>query len=283
MVRAVGGRAGRKQWSRPGATARMSRAWPAAASQFGLPGDSPPPPVRMITERLSPSLTTTLWADRHHLYRGNRQLMDRALARHGHRDARVAESGKSACTVRAAVVGNGRWSKWRHAVGGDRPGSGWPPPPRTRRWAGRYVPARIRWKARRSCAAGSSHTGAGRACSCDRVGCPDPGAHPISPAWQNQATVDTAVITRWWRDWPDANVLLVTGRVFDVLEVPAAAGRIAVDTFAQLSRARPARSRRAARTGTCSSWPPGARLPTRTNGGPATWTACQAVSRTRLA
>ena len=76
--------------------------------------------------------------------------------------------------------------------------------------------------------------GAGRACSCDRVGCPDPGAHPISPAWQNQATVDTAVIARWWRDWPDANVLLVTGRVFDVLDVPAAAGRIAVDAFAHL-------------------------------------------------
>ncbi len=82
---------------------------------------------------------------------------------------------------------------------------------------------------------GQQPHGAGRACSCDRVGCPDPGAHPISPAWQNQATVDTAVITRWWRDWPDANVLLVTGRVFDVLEVPAAAGRIAVDTFTQLS------------------------------------------------
>ena len=75
--------------------------------------------------------------------------------------------------------------------------------------------------------------GTGRACSCDRVGCPDPGAHPISPAWQIQATVDTAVITRWWRDRPDANVLLVTGRVFDVLDVPATAGRMALDAFAQ--------------------------------------------------
>ncbi|MGH3124598.1 MAG: bifunctional DNA primase/polymerase, partial [Streptosporangiaceae bacterium] len=24
---------------------------------------------------------------------------------------------------------------------------------------------------------------AGRACSCDRVGCPAPAAHPMSPAW----------------------------------------------------------------------------------------------------
>src|SRR5580692_2166600 len=38
----------------------------------------------------------------------------------------------------------------------------------------------------------------GRACSCDRVGCPAPGAHPVSPAWQTQATVDTNVIGSWW-------------------------------------------------------------------------------------
>jgi hypothetical protein len=66
------------------------------------------------------------------------------------------------------------------------------------------------------------------ACSCDRVGCPAPGAHPVSPAWQLQATVDAATITHWWQSWPDANVLLVTGRVFDVLDLPAEAGRIAL-------------------------------------------------------
>jgi hypothetical protein len=68
----------------------------------------------------------------------------------------------------------------------------------------------------------------GRACSCDRVGCPAPGAHPLSPAWQIQATVDTAVIRRWWLAKPEANVILVTGRVFDVLDVPAAAGTAAL-------------------------------------------------------
>src|SRR6185437_13620442 len=40
----------------------------------------------------------------------------------------------------------------------------------------------------------------GRACSCDRIGCPAPGAH----------------------------IILVTGRVFDVLDVPAAAGSAAL-------------------------------------------------------
>src|SRR6201981_950283 len=68
----------------------------------------------------------------------------------------------------------------------------------------------------------------GRACSCDRVGCPAPGVHPVSPAWQMQATVDLSVIQDWWETRPEANVILVTGRVFDVLDVPAAAGPAAL-------------------------------------------------------
>jgi bifunctional DNA primase/polymerase-like protein len=68
----------------------------------------------------------------------------------------------------------------------------------------------------------------GRACSCDRVGCPAPGAHPVSPAWQMQATVDLNVIQSWWETRPEANVILVTGRVFDVLDVPVAAGSSAL-------------------------------------------------------
>jgi hypothetical protein len=68
----------------------------------------------------------------------------------------------------------------------------------------------------------------GRACSCDRVGCPAPGAHPVSPTWQMQATVDSAEIGQWWETRPEANVILVTGRVFDVLDVPAIAGATAL-------------------------------------------------------
>ncbi len=74
----------------------------------------------------------------------------------------------------------------------------------------------------------------GRACSCDRVGCPAPGAHPMSPAWQMQATVDIDVIRGWWETRPEANIMLVTGRVFDVLDVPAVAG---ADALARMSRA----------------------------------------------
>jgi len=69
----------------------------------------------------------------------------------------------------------------------------------------------------------------GRGCSCDRVGCPAPGAHPVSPAWQMQATVDLNVVQGWWETRPEANVILATGRVFDVLDVPAAAGSAALE------------------------------------------------------
>ena len=41
------------------------------------------------------------------------------------------------------------------------------------------------------CVAGAHPPADGdRACSCDRVGCPDPGAHPVSAAWARQATTD---------------------------------------------------------------------------------------------
>lgn len=69
---------------------------------------------------------------------------------------------------------------------------------------------------------------AGRACSCDRVGCPAPGAHPLSLAWKMQASADPAVVGQWWTERPEATILLVTGRSFDVLDIPAEAGLRAI-------------------------------------------------------
>jgi hypothetical protein len=68
----------------------------------------------------------------------------------------------------------------------------------------------------------------GRACSCDRIGCPAPGAHPVSAAWQMQASADPTDVSRLWAATPEANVILVTGRVFDVLDIPVAAGLAAL-------------------------------------------------------
>jgi Bifunctional DNA primase/polymerase, N-terminal len=75
--------------------------------------------------------------------------------------------------------------------------------------------------------------GAGRACSCDRVGCPAPGAHPLSPAWQLEASADPAVVAQWWTAAPRSSVLLVSGRIFDVLDVPASAGLTALTRLGQ--------------------------------------------------
>ncbi len=77
--------------------------------------------------------------------------------------------------------------------------------------------------------------GSARACSCDRIGCPAPGAHPLSLAWKLQASTDLAVVGHWWHERPQANILLVTGRSFDVLDVPVAAGLLALH---QLERAK---------------------------------------------
>jgi hypothetical protein len=47
-----------------------------------------------------------------------------------------------------------------------------------------------------------------------------------------QATVDSATIEEWWETRPEANVILVTGRVFDVLDVPAVVGASALARMA---------------------------------------------------
>ncbi|NKY96237.1 bifunctional DNA primase/polymerase [Nocardiopsis alborubida] len=70
--------------------------------------------------------------------------------------------------------------------------------------------------------------GQDRACSCDRMGCPDPAAHPVTMAWGVEASTDTATIRRWWTATPDANIILPTGRVFDVFDVPREAGVMAL-------------------------------------------------------
>ncbi len=75
--------------------------------------------------------------------------------------------------------------------------------------------------------------GTGRACSCDRVGCPAPAAHPMSPTWQMFASCDAGKIAQRWGDHPEANIILPTGRVFDVLDVPVAAGTTALGLMKQ--------------------------------------------------
>jgi hypothetical protein len=49
-------------------------------------------------------------------------------------------------------------------------------------------------------------------CTCGaRDRCPHPGKHPWSEGWQTHATADAAQIRRWWKNYPDMNLGVVTG------------------------------------------------------------------------
>ncbi|MYS24644.1 Bifunctional DNA primase/polymerase, N-terminal [Streptomyces sp. DvalAA-14] len=69
----------------------------------------------------------------------------------------------------------------------------------------------------------------GYGCSCDRIGCPIPGLHPVSLAWQTQASTEPEKVGQWLRTQPLANFITATGIRHDVLDVPAEAGRLALD------------------------------------------------------
>lgn len=83
--------------------------------------------------------------------------------------------------------------------------------------------AKLGWPVVRGAAPGQD-----RACTCDRMGCPDPAAHPVTMAWGVEASTDPDRIRTWWTATPDANVILPTGRVFDVFDVPREAGVMAL-------------------------------------------------------
>src|SRR5450759_4710376 len=56
------------------------------------------------------------------------------------------------------------------------------------------------------------YTARNRRCSCHNGdACPSPGKHPLTPHGLKDASSDRAVIKRWWRDNPDANIGVVVG------------------------------------------------------------------------
>jgi hypothetical protein len=59
---------------------------------------------------------------------------------------------------------------------------------------------------------------------CGQPGCLAVSCHPAVPRWEAAAGCDPGTIRAWWRERHHA-VLLATGRMVDVLEVPAELGR----------------------------------------------------------
>ena len=68
------------------------------------------------------------------------------------------------------------------------------------------------------------HAPAGPGCSCGRADCQSPAKHPRTRHGLLDASTDEAVVRRWWRRWPAANVGLRTGAGLVVVDIDPAHG-----------------------------------------------------------
>ena len=76
--------------------------------------------------------------------------------------------------------------------------------------------------------------GASPGCSCRRgSSCDRPAKHPLVRHGIHDATTDPAQLERWWQRWPQANLGLATGIVFDALDIDGPAGLAALRQFAR--------------------------------------------------
>lgn len=82
------------------------------------------------------------------------------------------------------------------------------------------------------------HDVAKGACSCNRgAGCSSGGKHPRVSKWPTEATTDPAVIQRWWKTWPSANVGLAMGGESRLVALdidPRHGGNDSLDSLADL-------------------------------------------------
>jgi hypothetical protein len=70
-------------------------------------------------------------------------------------------------------------------------------------------------------------------CSCPRgPACDRPAKHPLVRHGIKQATTDPDMLGRWWRRWPQANLGLATGIIFDALDIDSPAGLAALQQVA---------------------------------------------------
>lgn len=73
------------------------------------------------------------------------------------------------------------------------------------------------------------HTAAEDGCSCGQPACSSPGKHPRLRHGLKEATSDIVVVGGWWERWPDANIGIRTGDIFDVLDIDGADGLAAIE------------------------------------------------------
>jgi RecA-family ATPase len=63
-------------------------------------------------------------------------------------------------------------------------------------------------------------------CTCGNPDCDNPAKHPLTSHGLHDATVNDAVICRWWRQWPDANVAIRADDIGLVVDVDPRNGGI---------------------------------------------------------
>lgn len=63
------------------------------------------------------------------------------------------------------------------------------------------------------------HSPNGNTCSCGIPDCPSPAKHPRTRNGLTDATSDPAQVAAWWDKWPDANIGILTGEQFDVIDL----------------------------------------------------------------
>jgi hypothetical protein len=85
-----------------------------------------------------------------------------------------------------------------------------------------------------------SSGGAALCCSCPRGHyCDRPAKHPLVWHGVKDASRDPAQLARWWQRWPDANIGLATGIVFDALDIDGLAGMAALRHLPTVDRRHP--------------------------------------------
>jgi hypothetical protein len=81
--------------------------------------------------------------------------------------------------------------------------------------------------------------GASLACSCRRgATCDRPAKHPLPRHGLHDATTHAGQLERWWSRWPQANLGLATGIVFDALDIDGRVGLAALHEFQEAAALR---------------------------------------------
>ncbi len=73
------------------------------------------------------------------------------------------------------------------------------------------VGAAAEWYAKKGFPVFPVHSVRDGICTCDSATCEHPGKHPRTPHGFKDATTDAECISKWWKQWPDANIGMPTG------------------------------------------------------------------------